>query len=43
MNEDYEEEVYNQYYDSAGNLYYIGTKTGEHVIRVQNDSEIKGD
>lgn len=24
------EEVYDKYYDTAGNLHWIGTKTGEH-------------
>lgn len=31
------EDVYNIYYDTAGNLHWIGTKSGEHIIR--NDIE----
>ena len=26
------EEVYDQYYDTAGNYHWTGTKTGHHVI-----------
>lgn len=29
------EEVYNEYYDSAGNYHWTGTISGEHVVRVQ--------
>lgn len=31
------EDVYNIYYDTTGNLHWIGTKSGEHIIR--NDIE----
>lgn len=27
------EDVYNIHYDTAGNLYWIGTKSGEHIVK----------
>ena len=33
------EEVYNQYYDSAGNYHYTGTISGKHIIRKDNNNE----
>ena len=29
------EEVYNEYYDSAGNYHWTGTLSGEHIVRVE--------
>jgi len=29
------EEVYDEYYDTAGNYHYTGVKTGHHVIRFE--------
>ena len=29
------EEVYCEYYDTAGNYHWIGTMTGEHILKVQ--------
>lgn len=31
------EEVYNQYYDSAGNYHWTGTVTGEHIVRNEEE------
>ena len=27
------EEVFNQYYDTAGNYHFTGVRSGEHIIR----------
>lgn len=33
MNNNYfKEEVFDEYYDSAGNYHFIGTHTGKHII-----------
>lgn len=31
------EEVYNKYTDTAGNLHWTGTKSGEHTIRAEGE------
>lgn len=33
---DCKEEIYNQYYDCIGNYHFTGTKTGKHIIRLEN-------
>lgn len=33
------EEVYDEYYDTAGNYHWIGTKSGEHRIHADKDGE----
>ena len=36
------EQVYNQYYDTAGNLHLVGVITGEHIIKVSEQTEPSG-
>lgn len=31
----FSEEVYSKYYNTAGNLYWVGVYSGEHLIRVE--------
>ena len=31
------EEVYNQYTDTAGNLHWTGTHSGEHIVRAEEE------
>ena len=33
------EQVYNQYYDTAGNLHWTGVITGEHIIKISEQTE----
>ena len=28
------EEVFNQYYDTAGNYHWTGVMTGEHIVKI---------
>ena len=30
------EEVFNEYYDTAGNYHWTGVITGEHIVRFNN-------
>lgn len=38
---DFYEEVYNIYYDTANNFHWTGTRTGEHVVRWNNSDNFK--
>ena len=33
-----DEEVYNQYYDTAGNYHWTGTYSGEHTVRINQET-----
>ena len=40
MSSKYIEEVYNQYYDTAGNYHYTGVNTGHHEIKLGVYTEV---